>query len=343
MHVLNSPDIKPTSLVSSCRQPTVSRAITSGYLHRCCRYLRFSFLISSELTLFKRLSVTFCLVLLAIAAIGWKYQQYLQNPWTRDGQIRAQVIQVTPRVTGPIINLAIHDNSEVKAGDLLFEIDPRTYKAALAKAHASLSQAQALLKKAQDEAKRGHSLSRRQPGSISQLSLSQLNNAVESAQAGVMVAKAALEEAELNLSFTKVTAPVDGFITNLTLRMGSQVVANQPVVALVDKNSFWIEGFFKETDIHDVALGEQAVVTLMAYGDHPLQGTVESIGYGIAHQDGSTGVSLLPNVNPNFQWIRLAQRIPVRVALDNVPEPIQLRVGATASIMINKSHRQTAL
>ena len=119
-------------------------------------------------------------MILAIAAIGWKYQQYLQNPWTRDGQIRAQVIQVTPRVTGPIINLAIHDNSEVKAGDLLFEIDPRTYQAALAKAHASLAQSQALLKKAQDEAKRGHSLSRRQPGSISQLSLSQLNNAVDS-------------------------------------------------------------------------------------------------------------------------------------------------------------------
>ncbi|MCQ1058039.1 HlyD family secretion protein [Photobacterium sp. ZSDE20] len=288
----------------------------------------------------KRFSITTCLLLLAVTAIGWKYQQYLHNPWTRDGQIRAQIIQVTPRVTGPIINLPISDNSEVKAGDVLFEIDPRTYKAALAKSKASLVQAQAQLNKAQDEAKRGHSLSRRQPGSISQLTLSQLNNAVESAQAGVMVAKAAREEAELNLGFTKVTAPVDGFITNLTLRVGSQVVANQPVVALVDKNSFWIEGFFKETDIQDVTPGEQAVVTLMAYRNQPLQGRVDSIGYGIAHQDGSTGVSLLPNVNPNFQWIRLAQRIPVRITLDDLPETIQLRVGATASVMINKSQPQ---
>ncbi|WEM45180.1 HlyD family secretion protein (plasmid) [Photobacterium sp. DA100] len=291
----------------------------------------------------KRFSVTLCLLLLAIAAIGWKYQQYLQNPWTRDGQIRAQVIQVTPRVTGPIIALPIRDNSEVKAGDVLFEIDPRTYQAALAKTEASLVQAQALLKKAQDEAKRGRSLSRRQPGSISQLSLNQLNNAVESAQAGVMVARAACDEAKLNLSFTKVTAPVDGFITNLTLRMGSQVVANQPVVALVDKNSFWVEGFFKETDIQDVTIGEHAVVTLMAYHDQPLSGRVESIGYGIAHQDGSTGVSLLPNVNPNFQWIRLAQRIPVRIALDNLPASLQLRAGTTASIMINKSQPNAAL
>ncbi|MGR5063771.1 HlyD family secretion protein [Photobacterium sp. DNB22_13_2] len=291
----------------------------------------------------KRFSITFCLLLLAVTAIGWKYQQYLHNPWTRDGQIRAQVIQVTPRVTGPIIRLPTSDNSEVKAGDLLFEIDPRTYQAALAKAEASVVQAQAVLKKAQDEAKRGRSLSRRQPGSISQLSLNQLSNAVESAQAGVMVAKAAREEAKLNLGFTKVTAPVDGFITNLTLRVGSQVVANQPVIALVDKSSFWIEGFFKETDIEDVIVGENAVVTLMAYGDQPLQGHVESIGYGIAHKDGSTGVSLLPNVNPNFQWIRLAQRIPVKITLDKLPEAIQLRVGSTASIMINKSQPQDTL
>ncbi|PSU35624.1 HlyD family secretion protein [Photobacterium lutimaris] len=286
----------------------------------------------------KRYLVTTCTLLLALTAIGWKYHHYLDNPWTRDGQIRAQVIQITPRVTGPIIDLPIRDNSEVAAGELLFEVDPRTYQAALAKAKASLAQAQAQLQKTDDEAKRGSSLARRQPGAISQLALNKLSNAVESAEAGVLVAKAALEEAQLNLSFTQVTAPVDGFITNLNLRVGSQVVANQPVVALVDKNSFWIEGFFKETDIRDVALGDKAAVTLMAYGDQPLQGHVESIGYGIAHKDGSTGVSLLPNVNPNFQWIRLAQRIPVKITLDEIPDAIQLRVGSTASVMVNKSY-----
>ncbi|GAB2646042.1 HlyD family secretion protein [Vibrio panuliri] len=285
----------------------------------------------------KRVFATSLIVISALVAIGWKYQQYLTNPWTRDGQVRAQIVQVTPRITGPIIAIHVSDNSEVKAGQQLFEVDPRTYQAALAKAQASLVQAETLLKRATDESHRGHSLARKQPGSISQLMLTQQANAVESAKAGVMVAKAALEEAKLNLSFTQVTAPVDGYITNLNLRIGSQVVANQPVVALVDKNSYWIEGFFKETDINDVVAGASATVNLMSYHGQPLSAKVDSIGYGIAHKDGSTGVSLLPNVNPTFQWIRLAQRIPVRIRLTSLPANMQLRVGSSASVIIHKT------
>ncbi|MGF1687844.1 HlyD family secretion protein [Photobacterium japonica] len=284
----------------------------------------------------KRFTLTLLFVAAALGAIGWKYQQYLDNPWTRDGQIRAQIVQITPRVTGPIVAMPIHDNMLVKTGDVLFKIDPRTYDALVAKAKASVAQARALLQKAQDEAHRGQSLAHRQPGAIPRQTLNQLHTAVESAQAGVMVAEAALQEAKLNLSFTTVKAPVDGFITNLTLHVGSQVVANQPVVALIDQHSFWIEGFFKETDIRDVTAGTHAHVTFMAYPDQPLAAHVDSIGYGIAKTDGSTGVSLLPNVNPTFQWIRLAQRIPVRLTLEQVPADIQLRVGATASIIIHK-------
>lgn len=284
----------------------------------------------------KRMFTTGLIVALAMVAVAWKYQQYLTNPWTRDGQVRAQVVQVTPRVTGPLVAIHVSDNSEVKAGQLLFELDPRTYQAALEKANASLVQAQTLLQRAKDESHRGHTLARRQPGAISQIILTQQANAVESAKAGVMVAKAAVEEAKLNLSFTHITAPVDGYITNLNLRIGSQVVANQPMVALVDKNSFWIEGFFKETDISDVQVGDTATVTLMSYTEQPLSAHVESIGYGIAHKDGSTGVSLLPNVNPTFQWIRLAQRIPVRIRLNHLPNDLQLRVGSSASIVIHK-------
>ncbi|WP_036799317.1 MULTISPECIES: HlyD family secretion protein [Photobacterium] len=285
----------------------------------------------------KRVSLTVLLVLAALCSIGWKYQQYLEQPWTRDGQVRAQVIQITPRVTGPIVAMHVNDNAEVQSGDTLFEIDPRTYEAALKQAEANLAQAKSKLKKAQDDAKRGKSLHRREPGALSQSTLIKLDNAVEAADAGVMVAKAALEQVSLNLAFTQVKAPADGFVTNLTLRTGSQVVANQPSVALVDRNSFWIEAFFKETDIKDVTAGAKAVVTLMTYPDQPLEARVESIGYGIAHKDGSTGVELLPNVNPNFQWIRLAQRIPVRIKLDKVPDDIQLRVGTSASVMIIKT------
>ena len=284
----------------------------------------------------KRFSLTAVLVLVALSAIGWKYQHYLENPWTRDGQVRAQVIQITPRVTGPIVSLYVKDNSAVSAGDTLFEIDPRTFQVALDQDKASLVQARVKLTQAQDEARRLQALNKRDPGAVSVSTLINVNKEVEAADAGVMVARAAVEQATLNLAFTKVKAPADGFVTNLTLRNGSHVVANQPSLALVDRNSFWIEGFFKETDIHDVSPGKQAVVTLMAYPDQPLKGKVESIGYGIAHEDGSTGVELLPNVNPTFQWIRLAQRVPVRIKHDAIPDNVQLRVGTSASVMIIK-------
>lgn len=284
----------------------------------------------------KRFSLTTLLVLTALGAICWKYQHYLTNPWTRDGQIRAQVIQITPRVTGPIVALHVKDNAEVKAGDPLFEIDPRTYQAALDQSKANLMQAKVTRNKVQDEARRTQALFQRNPEAVSALVLIKLNKTVEASEAAVMVAHASVEMATLNLAFTKVKAPADGFVTNLTLHAGSQVVANQPALALVDRHSFWIEGFFKETDISDVKPGEQAVVTLMAYTDQPLQGRVESIGYGIAHKDGSTGTSLLPNVSPTFQWIRLAQRVPVRIELNAIPENVQLRVGTSASVMIIK-------
>ena len=132
----------------------------------------------------------------------------------------------------------------------------------------------------------------------------------------------------------QIRAPVDGYVTNLNLRLGSQAVANQPTLALVDVNSFWICGFFKETAIGKIGEGVKAVVTLMAYPDAPLEGYVDSIGWGIAQQDGSTGFDLLPSISPTFEWIRLAQRIPVRIHLDEVPEGVALRVGTTASVMV---------
>jgi multidrug resistance efflux pump len=154
------------------------------------------------------------------------------------------------------------------------------------------------------------------------------------ANASIRVARAAVRQAELDLEFTQVRAPVDGYITNLNLRLGSQAVANQPTLALVDVNSFWICGFFKETAIGKIGEGVKAVVTLMAYPDAPLEGYVDSIGWGIAQQDGSTGFELLPTVSPTFEWIRLAQRVPVRIHLTNVPKEVKLRVGTTCSVLV---------
>lgn len=284
----------------------------------------------------KRYLITVLLFVTAGSVVYSYYQSYTSNPWTRDGQVSAYIVSITPRVTGQIIKIHVDDNSQVSKGDLLFEIDPSIYRAAYNKALATQKQALALLAKAKNEEQRAANLEKRTPGAVPVLTLNNLSNAVETSSANVQLAKANIEEAHLNLEFTKVYAPTNGYITNFNLRVGSQVVANSPVVALIDEDSFWIEGYFKETDLVGVNPQDRAFVTLMMHNKVLLKGHIKSIGFGIAKQDGSTGNDLLPNVNPNFQWIRLAQRIPIKVKLDNVPEDLQLRVGMTASIKIIK-------
>ncbi|HDY7467507.1 HlyD family secretion protein [Vibrio vulnificus] len=284
----------------------------------------------------KRYLVTLLLVLGAGAVVANFYSIFTQNPWTRDGRVSAYIVSITPRVTGQVTAIHISDNSRVTKGDLLFEIDDSLYQAAYHKAIASQEQAQAALDKALNEEKRALALQSRTPGSVATLTLNNLNNAVDSARANLNLTKAMVEEAKLNLDYTKVYASTDGFISNFHLRVGSQVVANSPVVALIDANSFWVEGYFKETDLEGVDPTDKAFVTLLIDPDQPLEAEVTSIGYGIAKQDGITGNELLPNVNPNFQWIRLAQRIPVKVTLKKMPNNVQLRVGMTASINIIK-------
>jgi multidrug resistance efflux pump len=354
---------------------------------------------------YRKYLLTGAVVLVAVVAILIKYWDYVTNPWTRDGQVRAQVIQITPRVSGPIVRLPIKDNQLVKAGDLLFEIDPRTFEASLEQARAQLdetgdnyqalfqqveaakakvdvsraavTQAQSSIKKieseiekdkaeydrqkellprkatsqkAVDRAKANYEVSVEQRktavAALAQAQASLLESeanlaeakanlgAAGDANASIRAARAAVRQAELNLEFTQVRAPVDGYVTNLNLRLGSQAVANQPALALVDIYSFWVDGFFKETSIGKIGEGDKAVVTLMAYPDTPLEGYVDSIGWGIAQQDGSTGFELLPNISPTFEWIRLAQRVPVRIHLTNVPIEVKLRVGTTCSVLV---------
>ena len=344
-------------------------------------------------------------VLVAVAVFAFKYWDYVVNPWTRDGQVRAQVIQITPRVSAPIVNLPIEDNQFVKKGDLLFEIDPRTFASAVAQARANLDKTrddlQALdqavesakatveqhdaqieavtanltrtkaelkrttvdVKRASQLLKRGNVSKRRYDQAvadhesalsaqstalanvtetraeklkaIADLAKARANRgALGEQNAQLRAAKADVESAQLNLEFTKLRAPVDGYVTNLNLRLGSQAVANQSALALVDIDSFWVHGYFRETFVGDIQPGDEAVVTLMSYPDTPLTGRVDSIGWGIAQDDGSTGFNLLPNVNPTFEWIRLAQRVPVRIHLEKVPETVNLRVGTTASVMV---------
>ena len=355
----------------------------------------------------KKYLLTGAVLAVAVLLVLWRYWDYVVNPWTRNGQVRAEVIQIAPRVSGPIVQLPIKDNQPVSAGDLLFQIDPRTFQAAFDQASAQLDQTSdsvaaltqqvevasaavevsraniqqaisyvaqldATIDKNKAEFERQQNLLPRKATSQKALERADANYQVaiqekHSAEAKVVQARAALLESEaslaetkaqlgalgelnsqfrvaeaakrqaqLNLDFTEVSAPVDGYVTNLNLRMGTQTVANQPTLALVDSSSYWVDAYFKENSISDMMPGDRAVVTLMTYPDTPLEGRVDSIGWGIAQQDGSTGFELLPNVNPTFEWIRLAQRVPVRIRLDNIPDGIALRVGTTSSVLVMK-------
>jgi multidrug resistance efflux pump len=354
---------------------------------------------------YQKYLLTGALVFIAAALMLYKFWDYVVKHWTRNGQVRAQVVQITPRVSAPIVKLPIVDNQFVKTGDLLFKIDPRTFAAALEQAQAELDntrdniealarqveaaqaqveaaeanikQAQAAIKgyagrveetlkeyrrqqtlekegatskRAVEEAKADYiSYVNRKANAEAQLLQMRANLSEAAANlakaradlgapgeqnARLRSAGAAVRQAELNLEFTEVRAPVDGYVTNLNLRLGSQAVANQPALALVDVNSFWVVGYFRENYIADIRAGDRAVVTLMTYPDKPLEGRVDSLGWGIAQEDGSTGFDLLPNINPTFEWIRLAQRVPVRIHIDPLPEGVELRVGTTASVLV---------
>ena len=281
-----------------------------------------------------RYLITLGAVVIAGLVLASMFREYLFQPWTRDGHVRAQIIKITPRVGGPIVELPVHDNQRVAKGDLLFRIDPRTYTLAVEQAEAKLKQAQASELVKADQAKRGRDLSRKDKGAISEQALVRKENDLLVALADVDVAEASLHAAKLDLEFTEVRAPVDGYVTNLLLRYGSQTVANQPALALIDTNSFWVHGYFKETQIKNIRPDNKVIVKLMTWPDVALEGVVESMGWGIAQQDGAPAADLLPAINPSFDWIRLAQRIPVRIRLAKVPEEVELRVGTTASVFV---------
>ena len=301
-----------------------------------------------------RVLLTGAVVLVAVAVVAYKYWDYLINPWTRDGQVRAQVVQVTPRVSAPIVNLPIVDQYESLIVQQQAVIDAN--EASLADATANFErmtkagETGAVARQSVDDAKANFdiavaSLSRAQAQMIeafAQRAQSEADLAEARAQLGapgednarLRAAKAAVRSAELDLEFTRVVAPVDGYVTNLALRLGDQAVENTPALALVDVNSYWIHGFFKENWIADIRPGDRAIVTLMTYPDRPLEGRVDSVGWGISQDDGSTGFDLLPDIDATFEWIRLAQRVPVRVHLVDMPEDIRLRVGTTTSVLV---------
>jgi multidrug resistance efflux pump len=275
------------------------------------------------------------LIVVAVAGgVAWLlYQKYVTDPWTRDCQVRANVVGIAPRVSGPIIDIPVHDNQEVKTGDLLFELDPADYKTALDSAKASVANGEANLVQKQQDLDREADLFQRRVTSKQEFQNAQ--NALASAKAQLDAAQANLKQSELNLGYTKVYAPVDGYLTNVNTSPGAYVHTGDQLLALVDSSTFWIAAYFKETQLLSIKPGRTVKITLMGYHDEPFEGKVDSVAWGIFVQDGSGGTStgLLAAVNQTVDWVRLPQRFPVRVKIIGKP-PIPLRIGQTVTVAV---------
>lgn len=257
------------------------------------------------------------------------WRHYEVEPWTRDGRVKAYVVQVAPDVTGQVTKVYVHDNQQVKAGAPLFELDRARFALALRQSEAQVTAAQAALGQTARENQRNTELD----DLVSQETREQGQTRGDQARAALAQAIVNRDMARLNLARTQVTAAVDGTVTNLDLREGSYASAARPVMALVDSSSFYVEGYFEETKLPRIALGDRVDVTLMGT-QAPIHGHVESIATGIADRDRAMGANMLPTVNPTFNWVRLAQRIPVRIALDPVPAGVRLVAGLTATVKV---------
>jgi multidrug resistance efflux pump len=273
---------------------------------------------------------------LAVWAAISLYSRYVQNPWTRDGQVRANIVGIAPRVSGPIIVVAVRDNERVKKGDLLFEIDPNDFQAQVDIAAGQVQNAQATFTQQEQNLHRQTDLYRTHVNALQDFQNAQ--DSFAAAQAQLASARANLELAKLNLGYTKVFAPVDGYVTNMNTSPGTYVTAGVQLMALVDTSSYWIAGYFKESQLPNIKVGQKAIITMMGYETEPFEGVVRSLGWGIYVQDGSgnTGTALLPSISPTIDWVRLPQRFPVRMEVMG-QTPVPLRMGQTVSVAMKQS------
>lgn len=269
---------------------------------------------------------------IAVCAGWWLWNYYMQSPWTRDGKVRAELVNITPEVSGRLEKISANDNQFVPAGSLIFTLDPVPYQIALDNAEAAVAKAQSDLAKADHEAARRRGLPR---NVISAEDLDESNLAAQAMKAAYKAALANLEQAKWNLSKTKIYAPTDGYITNLQARVGNYANAGTPLVALVDVHSFYVLGYFEETKLKHIKEGNKADIVLYN-GNTQLQGEVESIGRAIYDQSVDSSNDLLMDVKPNVPWVRLAQRVPVRIKLLNVPADLTLVAGTTCTISIHQ-------
>ncbi|MDD2049074.1 efflux RND transporter periplasmic adaptor subunit [Pseudomonas putida] len=278
------------------------------------------------------------LVLAAAVVIGRQlWVHYMNTPWTRDGRVRADIINVAADVPGYVVDVPVRDNQLVKKGDLLLQIDPEHYEVAVKQAQALVASRKATWEMRKVNAHRRADMDNLV---ISRENRDDASNIANSALADYQQAQAQLAAAELDLKRTKILATVDGYVTNLNVHRGDYARTGEPKMAVVDKDSFWVYGFFEETKLPHVKVGDQAELQMMS--GELLKGHVESISRGIYDRDNPESRELIADVNPTFNWVRLAQRVPVRIHIDEVPEGFLLAAGTTCTVVVKPSRGKPA-
>jgi multidrug resistance efflux pump len=298
--------------------------------------MRIPFLSFLDQATLRRYAITTTVVLIALV-LGWTlWWHYLRLPWTRDGRVNVEVVNVASQVAGQVVDLRVLDNQAVKKGDVLFVIETVDYKLALDQAEATVKSRQLDLQLAQQDAERREKLG------IEAVSTEERNTSTSNAEvanAALQAALSARDQAKVNLDRTTIVSPVNGYVTNLTLRVGDYATPGQTKLAVVDSDSYWIVGYFEETKLPSIHIGDYASVRLMGWHDD-IDGHVESFSRAIANTDTDPNFEGLANVNPIFTWVRLAQRIPVRIHIDRVPEAVKVVAGQTCTIVLSKPRNQ---
>jgi RND family efflux transporter MFP subunit len=280
-----------------------------------------------------RVFLTLVVAIGAVLVGWWLWDFYTLSPWTRDALVQSNIVEVAPDVSGLITAIKVVDNQRVAVGDVLFVIDRQRFTLAVEQAQASVAQSQSTLKLVRDNADRDARVMSSDPNAISAETVETSRAKASDAAAALQLAQAQLATAQLNLERSTVHSPVNGFVTNLTATVGDYARTGTGVLALVDSDSFYVYAYFMETKLPGIRIGSEADVKLMA-GDTVLHGKVQGLSRAIANPTASGG-GLLASVNPNFEWIRLAQRIPVRIALDKLPADVELVAGMSATVVVH--------
>ena len=280
---------------------------------------------------FFSLLATLLVLALAIWIGRTLWEHYMNTPWTRDGRVRADIINVAADVNGYVVGVPVKDNQWVKKGDVLLEIDPEHYQIVVRQAQSLVAS-----RKATWEMRKVNAHRRADMDSlvISRENRDDASNIADSALADYQHALAQLDAAQLNLKRTKVLATVDGYVTNLNVHRGDYARVGDPKMAVIDQDSFWVYGFFEETKLPHIRVGDKADLQMMS--GEVLKGHVESISRGIYDRDNPESRELVADVNPTFNWVRLAQRVPVRIHIDEIPDGFLLAAGTTCTVIVDQ-------